>query len=115
MRVYQGSSTADVFNVTKSAGGKIWFLNHDNADTNPTLDIDVDGNNSSDLKAIRIDVDNAGAGDGVGIDFSSMGSPNKPFKFTANATDPTGGGGAADGRVPIDIGGVTKYFAYWDA
>lgn len=35
------------------------------------------------------------------------------FKFPADATDPTAGGGAAAGRIPVNIGGVTKYLAYY--
>jgi len=37
------------------------------------------------------------------------------FELPADATDPTGGGAAADGRIPVSIGGVTKYIAYYDA
>lgn len=32
---------------------------------------------------------------------------------TADATDPTGGGGAAAGRLAIKVGGVTRYLAYY--
>lgn len=32
---------------------------------------------------------------------------------TACATDPTGGGGAAAGRIPVIIGGVARYLAYY--
>ena len=35
------------------------------------------------------------------------------FELPADATDPTGGGGAATGRIPVKIGGVTKYLAYY--
>ncbi len=35
------------------------------------------------------------------------------FELPADATDPTGGGAAAAGRVPVKIGGVTKYLAYY--
>ena len=35
------------------------------------------------------------------------------FELPADATDPTGGGGAAAGRIPVDIGGVTKYIPYY--
>ena len=35
------------------------------------------------------------------------------FELPADATDPTGGGGAAAGRIPVKIGGVTKYIAYY--
>ncbi len=35
------------------------------------------------------------------------------FELPANATDPTGGGGAAAGRIPVTVGGATKYIAYY--
>jgi hypothetical protein len=35
------------------------------------------------------------------------------FELPADATDPTGGGGAATGRIPVKIGGATVYLAYY--
>jgi hypothetical protein len=35
------------------------------------------------------------------------------LELPADATDPTGGGGAAVGRIPVLIGGVTRYLAYF--
>lgn len=35
------------------------------------------------------------------------------FLLPADATDPTGGGGAATGRIPVSIGGATRYLAYY--
>jgi len=35
------------------------------------------------------------------------------FELPADATDPTAGGGAAAGRIPVKIGGATKYLAYY--
>lgn len=35
------------------------------------------------------------------------------FELPADATDPTGGGGAAAGRIPIKVGGSTRYLAYY--
>ncbi|HYF52982.1 MAG TPA: hypothetical protein VEA41_01850 [Salinarimonas sp.] len=35
------------------------------------------------------------------------------FELPADATDPTGGGGAATGRIPVRIGGTTRYLAYY--
>lgn len=35
------------------------------------------------------------------------------FELPADATDPTGGGGAATGRIPVTIGGVTRYIPYY--
>ncbi|MBX4189777.1 hypothetical protein KW791_00545 [Candidatus Parcubacteria bacterium] len=41
------------------------------------------------------------------------GNGTNVFELPANATDPTGGGGAAVGRIPIRVGGATKYLAYY--
>jgi len=41
------------------------------------------------------------------------GNGTRVFELPADATDPTGGGGAAAGRIPVLIGGVTKYLAYY--
>ena len=35
------------------------------------------------------------------------------FELPADATDPTSGGGAATGRIPVRIGGSTVYLAYY--
>ena len=35
------------------------------------------------------------------------------FELPADATDPTGGGGAATGRIPVLIGGSLRYLAYY--
>jgi hypothetical protein len=35
------------------------------------------------------------------------------FELPADATDPTGGGGAAAGRFPVLVGGSTQYVAYY--
>lgn len=35
------------------------------------------------------------------------------FELPADATDPTSGGGAASGRIPVKIGGSTFYLAYY--
>ncbi|KKK75394.1 hypothetical protein LCGC14_2874150, partial [marine sediment metagenome] len=50
---------------------------------------------------------------GIGIDFSAMAAAETVFKFVADANDPTGGGGAATGRIAIDIGGSTVYLPYY--
>ena len=41
------------------------------------------------------------------------GNGTRVFELPADATDPTSGGGAAAGRIPVLIGGVTKYLAYY--
>jgi hypothetical protein len=73
----------------------------------------------SESAAIVIQDPGSGSGtttDLVGIKFealSSGGTRNSYFEFPADNTDPTGGGGAATGRVPILIAGATKYLPYY--
>jgi hypothetical protein len=47
------------------------------------------------------------------LDLSSMGTTTDKIKFIPDANDPTSGGGAATGRIAIDIGGSTVYLAYY--
>lgn len=50
------------------------------------------------------------------MDFGTLptiGTNNAVFGFPADNTDPTGGGGAATGRVPVIIAGAVKYLAYY--
>lgn len=70
------------------------------------------GNAASDTYGIKMNLVNSGAGNTIGIDFSAT-AVNFAFQFTADATDPTGGGGAATGRIPVRIGGATRYLAYY--
>jgi len=62
-------------------------------------------NASASEPALEIDND----GSGAAIEISS----DIKFLFAADATDPTGGGGAATGRIKCLIGGVTRYLAYY--
>jgi hypothetical protein len=41
------------------------------------------------------------------------GNGSHVFELPADATDPTGGGGAATGRIPVLIGGVLRYVPYY--
>ena len=41
------------------------------------------------------------------------GDGTRVFELPADATDPTSGGGAAVGQIPVKIGGVTKHIAYY--
>jgi hypothetical protein len=77
------------------------------------LVVDQNSSSASTIWAVSIDSDNAGAGIGGGIDFSNMGGGDVKFKFVADATDPTGGGGAANGRIAIDVGGSIVYIPYY--
>lgn len=78
--------------------------------------LDLQNNNNSviDVYGLNIDVSNSGAGDAIGINFTDMsGTSDYMFSFDANATDPTGGGGAATGRIRCLIGGTLRYLAYY--
>lgn len=50
---------------------------------------------------------------GIEVVAQSGATNNYVFELPSNATDPTGGGGAATGRIPCLIGGVTRYIAYY--
>ncbi len=58
---------------------------------------------------------NAGSTTSIGISIEGQGGAtnNYVFELPADATDPTGGGGAATGRIPCLIGGVTRYIPYY--
>jgi len=101
LRIVQGSDTTGV------------VIDSDADAINPALDIQRDGSHASEIVGLAINVNNAGAGEPVGIDFASMAQGEAAFRFIADATDPTGGGAAATGRVAIDIGGSVVYMAYY--
>jgi len=50
---------------------------------------------------------------GLSIDGQSGATNNYVFSLPADATDPTGGGGAATGRIPCLIGGALRYIPYY--
>lgn len=70
--------------------------------------IDRDGSvDTNMIYALRLDANNAGTGTGVGINFGSY----KTAIFSC-ASDTTAVG-AAVGRIPIVVGGVVRYLAYY--
>lgn len=75
----------------------------------------VSGNTASNVIGYRADASNAGAGDAYNISFgiSAFAANQFAFLFPNDPTDPTGGGGAATGRVKIKVNGVTRYLAYY--
>lgn len=91
------------------------YLNIDSASNYYGIDIDV-SINSNILAATGIVVKpvNAGTGGAIGIEMGSMSGAGKyMFSVPQDNTDPTGGGGAATGRIPILVNGVTRYLAYY--
>lgn len=89
------------------------LIDHDDTGTQYSLVIDRDGNNAAQIWAMQINCDNAGAGTPGGIDFGGFSTGEEVFKFVADATDPTGGGGAATGRIAVEVGGATVYLPYY--
>lgn len=67
----------------------------------------------SDVYAVSIICNNAGTKLPGGIDMSQFSAGEPLFAAPADNTDPTGGGGAATGRIAIKIGGNIKYIAYY--
>jgi len=63
---------------------------------------------------LKINPTKTAVGSGIycGIDLAAL-ATDFAFKFAADATDPTGGGGAAAGRIPVSIGGATRYIPYY--
>jgi nitrogen regulatory protein PII-like uncharacterized protein len=108
-----GVNLNGMIRMDNNNNGKAIYVDHDDTGTNPSIDVDRDGNNASPVTALDIQVDNAGAGGVIGIDFSTMSTNEWAMKFVADANDPTAGGGAAIGRIAINIGGVTRYLAYY--
>jgi hypothetical protein len=50
---------------------------------------------------------------GGNTDYSNLAVGAEIIKAVADAIDPTSGGGAASGRIAVNIGGATKYLAYY--
>jgi hypothetical protein len=76
------------------------------------IDINSNGSHVGDQYGLDVgNVGNTGAGDAIGIKLS----PVTDFAFEVNEdnTDPTGGGGAATGRIKIKVNGVTRYIPYY--
>jgi len=85
-----------------------------NADSNVVrgMYIDRDANvDAQAVSALRLDASNLGTGTAVGIDFAVYKSGI--FRVDTDNTDPTGGGGAATGRIPILVAGTARYLAYY--
>ena len=75
------------------------------------LDLDLVESTADRIYNVKIDNSNEGSGQAVGIEFNSF--KTGIFAVAADATDPTGAGGAATGRIPIVVGGALKYLPYY--
>lgn len=84
------------------------------AHTVPAITIDRDGYADNQIvEALVIECANSGiGGKAVGIDFRST-IIQAIMNVATDTTDPTGGGGAATGRIPIYVDGNLKYLAYY--
>lgn len=100
------SATGNVISVNNDGTGKGLFIDHDDTGTNPSVDIDRDGNNAAKIWGIKVTVDNAGAGGVGGIDFSGMSVDEAIFKGVADAITVLG---TISHQIPIDIGGTLFY------
>lgn len=65
--------------------------------------------------AVYISHDNEGTAAAGGIDMSSFSAGENLLKVPTDATDPTGAGAAADGRIAVSVAGVASYLAYYTA
>lgn len=92
----------------------IYVDNNANSHLSEGIEIERDGNADNQIiRAISIKATNSGVGGkACGIDFT-YGTIQAIMNVAADATDPTGGGGAATGRIPIYVAGNLKYLAYY--
>lgn len=99
--------------IKQDSTGSAFFIDS-NGVTGNAIEIDQNSDSASNIYAMKIVSDNAGAGSPGGIDFTGMSAGEFFFAFPTDATDPTGGGGAATGRIAIkDGGGTTRYIPYY--
>lgn len=88
----------------------------DGSPTTSSLALFKSGNTAGSVASLVCVPSNAnGAGKAIGIDFSNIVAANgRVFQMPTDNTDPTGGGGAATGRIPImDASGNLRYIAYY--
>lgn len=102
----QSAGTSSALYVDMNGNAQGILVDHDDTGTNPSIDVDRDGNSASKIWGQRVTVDNAGAGGVGGIDFSGMGVDEAILKGTA---DPITTAGTVSHQIPIDIGGTIYY------
>lgn len=126
---YHNGTSSNSYGIKITTGTnalKSSFYINNIADSNLPFGIHVNrvASSVSDVVALKIDASNSGAGKSYAIQIGAGGSLNVGidmsllttkayFKVAPDATDPTGGGGAATGRIPILIGSTTYYLAYY--
>lgn len=95
------SSNAVCFDISDSSTGN-----------NSCVEFNRISNSASNISTLKLLGTNSGAGNSVGLNVSNA-SLNFMFEVPQDNTDPTGGGGAATGRIPILVNGVTRYIPYY--
>lgn len=99
-----------------TAGVKAGIFIDNNADSSVSVGMDIDRDGTHDnqvIAALRLNATNSGVGGkACGIDFTQQ-TIHSIMNVATDATDPTGGGGAATGRIPILVAGTLKYLAYY--
>jgi len=112
----QGAGSASGLKITMnstSTGHGLYIDSNSTSNSAYALAITRDGNSAGQIIGMLMSVDNVGAGGVLGIDLSSFSAGEPIINVTTDATDPTGGGGAAAGRIAINVNGVLKYLAYY--
>ena len=129
LRPLSGTSSA-IYIATSTATNPLIQLLNQNGSSTTSLVIEDDRNgagacviltrqaNTATGAAVKVidmtTVTNSSTGSIIYLDFgTSADSKQHFFRFPADTTDPTGGGGAASGRIPIMISGVKVYLAYY--
>lgn len=129
LRPLSGTSSAIYIATSTATNPLIQLLNQNGSGTTPlVIEDDRDGvgscliltrqaNTATDggVKVINMStVTNSSTGSIIYLDFGTAGDSKQHFfRFPSDATDPTAGGGAASGRIPIMINGVKVYLAYY--
>lgn len=100
------SCTGNLISINQDGLGRAIYIDHDDTGTNPSLDIDRDGNNAGRVYGMKIDVDNAGAGGVCGIDLSPYTADQPLIRVPSDAiTTP----GTVSHQIPILIGSTIFY------
>ncbi|HMV01715.1 MAG TPA: hypothetical protein PLJ37_01185 [Chitinophagales bacterium] len=98
-----------------NSGSTVDITNSSNSATNGALTITRTGSGAGNFVSLDVFTFNPGAGLAIAIRLNSTlaNANGRAFQVPTNNTDPTGGGGAAVGRIPIDVNGTLRYLAYY--
>ncbi len=98
-----------------NSGTTVDIINSSNTATNGALTITRTGSGAGNFVSLDVFTFNPGAGLAIAIRLNSTlaNANGRAFQVPTNNTDPTGGGGAAVGRIPIDVNGTLRYIPYY--